>query len=317
MVARRSCRVHVVVGVHSRDREPDERRSLFVRVFLDPRHGEGGSSYDVARRRVALEDLDQEQVDDIVTAVAWVGVKNAEPLAKLAAEETGLGNVADKMNKNRRKTMGTLHDLRGARSVGVIKDDPATGITEIAKPVGVVGAITPVTNPAATPLNNIMITLKGRNAVILAPHPKADGTCVELVRLVHAELDRLNRLNRLGVPRDAVQHLSLKAKDKQESKARTQALMEQVDLVVVTAGPTSVRAAYCSGTPALGVGRGNAPVVIDASADIDDAADKILRSADNATSCSSENALVIESAIYDKVVDALSVRGGYFIAAEE
>jgi len=270
----------------------------------------------VARARKAqraLEDLDQEQVDDIVTAVAWVGVKNAEALAKLAVEETGLGNVADKIKKNRRKTMGTLRDLRGARSVGVIKDDPATGITEIAKPVGVVGAITPVTNPAATPLNNIMITLKGRNAVILAPHPKADGTCVELVRLVHAELDKLR------VPRDAVQRLSLKAKDKQESKARTQALMEQVDLVVVTAGPASVRAAYCSGTPALGVGRGNAPVVIDASADINDAADKILRSAtfDNATSCSSENALVIESAIYDKVVDALRARGGYFVAAEE
>ena len=270
----------------------------------------------VARARKAqraLEDLDQEQVDDIVTAVAWVGVKNAEALAKLAVEETGLGNVADKMKKNHRKTMGTLRDLRGAKSVGVIKDDPATGITEIAKPVGVVGAITPVTNPAATPLNNIMITLKGRNAVILAPHPKADGTCVELVRLVHAELDKLR------VPRDAVQRLSLKAKDKQESKARTQALMEQVDLVVVTAGPASVRAAYCSGTPALGVGRGNAPVVIDASADINDAADKILRSAtfDNATSCSSENALVIESAIYDKVVDALRARGGYFVAAEE
>ena len=94
----------------------------------------------VARARKAqraLEDLDQEQVDDIVTAVAWVGVKNAEALAKLAVEETGLGNVADKMKKNRRKTMGTLRDLRGARSVGVIKDDPATGITEIAKPVGV------------------------------------------------------------------------------------------------------------------------------------------------------------------------------------
>ena len=270
----------------------------------------------VARARKAqrvLEDLDQEQVDDIVTAVAWVGVKNAEALAKLAVEETGLGNVADKMKKNRRKTMRTLRDLRGARSVGVIKDDPATGITEIAKPVGVVGAITPVTNPAATPINNIMITLKGRNAVILAPHPKADGTCVELVRLVHAELDKL------GVPRDAVQRLSLKAKDKQESKARTQALMEQVDLVVVTAGPTSVRAAYCSGTPALGVGRGNAPVVIDASADINNAAEKILRSAtfDNATSCSSENALVIENSIYNDVVDALRSRGGCFVATEE
>jgi len=270
----------------------------------------------VARAREAqnkLASLDQQQVDDIVTAVAWVGVHHAEALAKLAVEETGLGNVDDKIKKNRRKTMGTLRDLRRARSVGVLHDDPETGITEIAKPVGVVAAITPVTNPGATPINNIMITLKGRNAVILAPHPKADNTCAELVRLVHEQLDKL------GVPRDAVQHLTLKANDKQESKARMQELMEHVDLVVATAGPANVHAAYASGTPALGVGRGNAPVIIDETADIDDAADKILRSAtfDNATSCSSENALVIEASIYVDVLEALRARGAYFVAAEE
>ncbi len=270
----------------------------------------------VARARGAqreLAKLDQAGVDDIVTAVAWVMVGNAERLAKLAVEETGLGNVDDKIKKNRRKTMGTLYDLQGAKSVGILKEDRERGITEIAKPVGVVAAVTPVTNPGATPINNIMITLKGRNAVVLAPHPKAEDTCTELVRLVHDALDKL------GVPRDAVQLLSLRAKNKQESKARAQELMALADLVVVTAGPANVLAGYRSGTPALGVGRGNAPVIVDASADIDAAADKILRSAtfDHATSCSSENSLHVEASVYDKVLAALEARGAYLARGEE
>ncbi len=270
----------------------------------------------MARARRAqheLEKLDQARVDDIVTAVAWVGVSNAERLARLAVEETGLGNVADKVEKNRRKTMGTLRDLQGARSVGVLREDPARGITEIAKPVGVVAAITPVTNPGATPINNVMITLKGRNAIVLAPHPRADDTCLELVRLVHGALDRL------GVPRDAVQRVSLRARDKTESKAIARELMERADLVVVTAGPANVRAGYRSGTPALGVGRGNVPVIVDATADVEDAADKIVRSAtfDCATSCSSENALLVEESLHGRLRAALEARGGYLVQAHE
>jgi len=270
----------------------------------------------VARAREAqraFESHTQEQVDAIVTAVAWAGYSNAESLAKLAVQETGLGNYQDKATKNRRKTFGTLRDLKHARSVGVINEDPDRGITEIAKPVGVVAASTPITNPAATPIHNMMVTLKGRNAIILAPHPRADGTCAALVRLVHEEL------RKVGAPDDIVQHLSLKAEDKARSKERLRELMEAVDLVLVTAGPANVKAAYRSGTPALGVGRGNVPVLIDASADIEDAADKIARSAafDYATSCSSENSLLIEESVYATVLNALQSRGGYLVSGEE
>jgi sulfoacetaldehyde dehydrogenase len=270
----------------------------------------------VARAREAqraYESYTQEQVDAVVTAVAWAGYSNAESLAELAVQETGLGNYEDKVRKNRRKTFGTLRDLKHARSVGVIDEDRARGITEIAKPVGVVAASTPITNPAATPIHNMMVTLKGRNAIILAPHPKADGTCDTLVRLVHKEL------RKVGAPTDTVQHFSLKSEDKARSKERLRELMEAVDLVLVTAGPANVRAAYRSGTPALGVGRGNVPVLIDASADVEDAADKIARSAtfDHATSCSSENSLLIEESVYVTVLDALRSRGAYLVSREE
>ena len=260
-----------------------------------------------------FEDFNQEQVDDVVTGVAYAGYKNAAALAKLAVEETGLGKYDDKVAKNRRKTLGTLRDLKGARSVGVIHVDEERGITKLAKPVGVVAAITPVTNPAATVINNILITLKGRNAVILAPHPKGERTCTEVVRLAHREMAKL------GAPADLVQLFSLKAADKQQSKLRAQQLMAEVDIVLVTAGPANVHAGYTSGTPALGVGRGNVPVIIDRTADIADAADKVVRSAtfDHATSCSSENSLLIDERVYGEMIGALTDRGGLLLSSPE
>jgi len=270
----------------------------------------------MARARKAQREYEsyaQEQVDAIVTGAAWAGYSNAELLAKSAVEETGLGNYQDKVAKNRRKTLGTLRDLKHARSVGVLIEDKARGITEIAKPVGVVAASTPVTNPAATPIHNIMVTLKGRNAVVLAPHPKADETCATLVRLVNDEL------RKVGAPENIVQHFSLKAEDKVRSKELLRELMEAADLVLVTAGPANVKAAYRSGTPALGVGRGNVPVLVDASADIEDAAEKIARSStfDYATSCSSENSLLVEESVYDKVLSALRARGAHLVSPDE
>ncbi|MFQ5882126.1 MAG: aldehyde dehydrogenase family protein [Candidatus Methylomirabilales bacterium] len=272
----------------------------------------------VTRARAAQRqygEYNQEQVDEVVTAVAWAGYKkeNAEALARLAFEETGIGNYEDKVAKIRRKTLGALRDLRGAKSVGVIDVDEARGITQIAKPMGVVAAILPVTNPAATAINNIMITLKGRNAVILAPHPKGERTCAEVIRLVHHEMAKLK------APLDLVQYLSLKAADKAASRVRSQELMRQVDFVFVTSGPTNVRVAYSSGTPAHGVGPGNVPVIIDASADIPDVVRKIVASKtfDYATSCSSENALVIEASVYDAVIRGLQAYGGYLVTPEE
>ena len=220
----------------------------------------------VARARGAQRAIDQwsqSQVDELVTAVGWAAVKpeHNRALAETAVRDTGLGNVVDKIAKNRRKTMGLLRDLRGAKSVDVIAEDHERGLIEIARPVGVVAAITPSTNPAATPANNIINALKGRNAIILAPSPKGASTLTLLLDYVHAELDRI------GAPRVLVQMLPSPV-----SREHTFELMRQADLVVATGSATNVRAAYSSGTPAIGVGSGNVAVIVDETADVDDAA---------------------------------------------
>jgi len=259
--------------------------------------------------QAVFETYSQERVDDVVAATAWAiyEPERARALAELGAQATGLGRVEDKITKNQRKTIGTLRDLTGARSVGVVGEDPALGITEYAKPVGVVAAVCPSTNPSATPANKTMMALKGGNAVILSPSPKGASTCALLVRYIHAELDKV------GAPRDLVQFIA------EPSKALTTELMRQADLVVVTGSQRNVRAAYSSGTPAIGVGAGNAPVIIEADADLADAADKIKRSKvfDYATSCSSENSVHINAAVYDDALRELRAHGGYLLTAPE
>ena len=266
----------------------------------------------VARGREAQTKYarwDQASVDDVVVAVAWAGYQEdrAEELARIAATDSGMGNALDKRDKIRRKTLGTLADLTGAVSVGVVSDDPVTGITEIAKPVGVVAALIPSTNPEATPINKAMMALKGRNAIIFSPSPKGARTCERAVEFMRAELAKV------GAPLDLIQVLA------NPSKAVAYELMAQCDLAVVTGSQRNVRAAYRSGKPALGVGLGNAAVVVDATADLADAAAKIRQSKtfDYATSCSSENALVVETTIYRDMVDALRAEGGYLCTTEE
>ncbi len=243
-------------------------------------------------------------------ALAWALYKpeHARALAEMAVADTGLGNAADKVVKNQRKTFGTLRDLLRARSVGVIEEDRARGLVVYAKPVGVVAAITPSTNPAATPINKAMMALKGRNAVIIAPSPAGWGTTACVVDFARAELDKT------GLPADLVQVLPQPV-----TREASQALMEAADLVVCTGSQNNVRRAYSSGTPAIGVGTGNVPVVIDTSADLADAAAKICRSKifDNATSCSSENAVVILDQVFDAALAALEDAGGYMASAEE
>ncbi|MEX0871166.1 MAG: aldehyde dehydrogenase family protein [Aquisalimonadaceae bacterium] len=256
------------------------------------------------------ETYTQAQVDEVVTAVAWALVepKRNREISELAVKTTGLGNVADKITKNRRKTMGLLRDLKGAKSVGVIDELPELGLVEIARPVGVVGTVVPSTNPAATPTNKVVNALKGRNAVVLAPSPKGQEVCTLLLKYMHAELDRV------GAPRDLIQQLPAPV-----TKDTTYELMRQADLVVVTGSQNNVRAAYSSGTPAIGVGAGNVPVIIDDSADLADAAAKVTASKifDNATSCSSENSLTIVDAVYDDALRALAKEGGILLTAEE
>ena len=259
----------------------------------------------------AFADADQDTVDDAVAALAWAIYKpeRARELAEVAVRDTGLGNVEDKVVKNRRKTFGTLRDLlrESARTVGVIEELPDRGLVKYAKPVGVVAAVCPSTNPAATPVNKAMLAIKGRNAIILAPSPAGRSATSRVAEMMRAELARA------GHPRDLVQVLP------QVSKALTQKLMNASDLIVVTGSQDNVRRAYGSGKPAIGVGLGNAPVIIDETADVAAAAAKIRLSKtfDNATSCSSENAVIIVDSVYDAAIAALEAEGGWLAGPEE
>jgi sulfoacetaldehyde dehydrogenase len=258
----------------------------------------------------AFASADQARVDEAVTALAWslYNPAHAKELAELAVKDTQLGNVPDKITKKQRKTFGTLRDLLRVKSVGIIEDDRKRGIVKYAKPVGLVAAITPSTNPGATPVNKAMMAIKGRNAIVIAASPAGLKTTTRTVDYMRAELKKI------GLPEDLVQILPAPA-----SKDMTQALVQAADLVVATGSQDNVRRAYSSGTPAIGVGTGNVPVIVDETADLDDAARKICASKifDNATSCSSENSVILVDAIYDKAIAALERAGGYMASAPE
>lgn len=268
----------------------------------------------VARARKAQATFEaagsQEAYDRAALAAAWALMEpeRNRALAEMAVETTGLGNVADKITKNHRKTLGLLRDLKDARTQGVIRDDPARGLTEIARPIGVVGAVVPSTNPAATPVNNVVNALKCGNAIILSPSPKGVRVCEVLLEHIHAELRKAE------VDPDLVQMVPAPS-----SKAKTQRLMELADLLVVTGSRDNVRRAYSSGTPAIGVGVGNVTVIVDETADLEAAAQKIAASKcfDNATSCSSENVLVVVDAIHDRFMAALHAAGGRMLQGDD
>jgi len=266
----------------------------------------------VARARAAqavAAGWDQARVDEVCVAVGWAVYNDdaIKVLARAAVDETGMGVYEDKLTKHKNKVLGVLRDLKGAKSVGLIERDEAKGIMKFAKPVGVVGALAPVTNPTATPSSNGLSILKGRNAVIFAPHPKAKGASKLACDFMRAALKRV------GAPEDLVQCVE------EPSIERTGELMRQVDLVVATGGGPMVKAAYSSGTPAYGVGPGNAVQLLAEDADPVDAAAKIAvsKAFDNATSCSSENSVVAHEAVYGRFIDAMRDKGAYLCDAEE
>ena len=266
----------------------------------------------VAKARAAqavAATWDQARVDEVCVAVGWsvYNDENIAILAKSAVEETGMGVVADKITKHKNKVFGVLKDIASARSAGLIEVDEAKGLRKYAKPVGVVGALAPVTNPTATPSSNGLSILKGRNAVIFAPHPKAKKSSALAIGFMRAALAKV------GAPEDLVQLIE------EPSVELTQELMRQVDLVVATGGGAMVKAAYSSGTPAYGVGPGNAVQLLAEDADPADAAAKIAvsKAFDNATSCSSENSVVIHDSIYVPFVDAMKAKGGYLCNTAE
>lgn len=249
------------------------------------------------------DGANQARYDRAALAAAWALMqpdRNVE-LATMAVETTGLGNIADKVTKNHRKTLGLLRDIKDKKTHGVIRELPAKGITEIARPIGIIGAVVPSTNPVATPTNNIVNALKCGNAIILSPSPKGTTACEKLLGYIHAEFDKV------GIDRDLVQMVPAPS-----SKAKTQRLMEMADLLVVTGSQNNVHRAYSSGTPAVGVGAGNVASIIDETANLKLAAQKIAASKtfDNATSCSSENSLIVIDAVYGAFIKELEEAGG-------
>ena len=267
----------------------------------------------MARARAAQAafetDATQDRYDRAAQAAAWAIMEPSRnrALAELAVETTGLGNVPDKITKNHRKTLGLMRDIKGVKTQGVISDDLSTGITEIARPVGVVGAVVPSTNPAATPANNIINSLKCGNAVVVAPSPKGVASCELLLQYIHAEFDKL------GLDHNLVQMIPAPG-----SKAKTQAMMELSDRVICTGSQNNVQRAQTCGTPAVAVGAGNVTVIVDETADLKAAATKITASKtfDNATSCSSENSMIVVDAVYADFVAALAAEGGALIRDE-
>src|SRR3972149_3835756 len=215
----------------------------------------------------------------------------------------GMGVYDDKVLKHQKKPLGTSRDLHGLKPTGVIEEDPARGLLKIAKPAGVIGVLSPVTNASSTLAVNGLPILKTRNAVIFAPHPKAKATANLTCDFMRTGLAQV------GAPLDLVQNLT------DPTVELTQQLMKQVDLVVATGGSAMVKVAYSSGTPAYGVGAGNSVVVVDETADLNDAANKIRlgKIFDNATSCSSENSVVMHDSIFDAMVERFEEYGGYVV----
>ncbi len=248
-----------------------------------------------------IEYWGQEKVDLMVAAVGWETYKRAADIAQLAVEETGMGVYEHKLVKHQKKTLGTLRDLEGVKTVGEIEEDRLKGLIKIAKPVGVIGAVTPVTNCEATLPAKALPALKCRNAIIFSPHPKAKRTAILVCETMR------EGLRKVGAPQDLIQVIA------EPSIGLSKELMSKVDLVIATGGGSMVKAAYSSGTPAYGVGAGNAVVIVDESAKLAEAAEKIYlgKTFDNATSCSSENSLVIQSGIYEEMLAQLKAQGAY------
>ncbi len=257
----------------------------------------------------AITHYTQEETDTLVKAVAWEIVKaeNSKKIAEFAVEESQLGNYQGKYVKLQKKIRGNLRDMQGAKTVGIIEDNEKTGIIKIAKPVGVIGALVPCTNPEATPVIKAMNALKGKNAIIFAPHPRTKKTNTMIIEKMRGVLKRYNAPEDLLI---AIDEPSMGISDQ---------LMKQCDLVVATGGSGMVKAAYSSGTPAYGVGAGNSIVVVDETADLNDAANKIMLSKtfDYATSCSSENSIVVIESVYDDLMKNLQSEGGCLLNTEE
>jgi succinate-semialdehyde dehydrogenase len=258
------------------------------------------------KAQAAFEVFSQQQVDAIVRDLGKYVYDNAEEIATAAHAETGLGTYEDKVAKARGKARTIWNNLKGKKSRGIIDEDEDAGLIFVAKPMGVVAAVCPVTNPIVTPMCNAMFALKGGNAVIFAPHPKAESGTRDLTK-AYREL-----LQRHGAPEDLVQVVT------DGSVETTQALMQAADVVVATGGGAMVKAAYSSGKPSYGVGAGNVPVVIDRDVDLNEAAEKIVAGAafDNGIICSHEQYVLTPEERYEEAVKAFLATGKVWYTAD-
>lgn len=261
------------------------------------------------KAQAVAESFSQRKVDELAAAIVYsVSRKDtARDLARSACEETGMGNIKSKYGGLTRKIPGCFYDVKNQKTVGIIECKPEIGITKIAKPVGIIGALIPSNHPEITPVFKGMLALRGRNAIIFSPHPRSRETTSKIVNIMR------NVLEKNGAPADlfvCVEHPSTKiAKE----------LMRQCDLVMATGGSEMVKVAHSMGKPAYGVGVGNASIVVDETADIEDVARKVRigKTIDNASGCSAENSLIIQQEIYNSLVEALIKEGGYLTSQEE
>ena len=249
----------------------------------------------------------QEQVDTIFRAAAMAANKARIPLAKMAVEETGMGVAEDKVIKNHYAAEYIYNTYRNAKTCGVIEEDPAYGIKKIAEPIGLVAAVIPTTNPTSTAIFKTLICLKTRNAIIISPHPRARKSTIEAARIVYEAAVKA------GAPRDIIGWIE------EPSLELTNRVMKEADIILATGGPGMVRAAYSSGKPALGVGAGNVPAIIDSSADIQLAVNSIIHSKtfDNGMICASEQSVTALADVYDEVKAEFERRGCYFLKGKE
>ncbi len=257
--------------------------------------------------QAAFESFSQAKVDAIVKGIGKYVYDNAEMLAKMAVEETGIGRYEDKILKNKGKARVIWNNLRDKKSRGIIGEDPEANLVFVAKPMGVVAAVTPITNPIVTPMCNAMFAIKAGNAVIFAPHPKAEKSAMLLTE------EFMKVVKSVGGPDNLIQVV------KNGSIETTQELMKAVDVVVATGGGAMVKSAYSSGKPSFGVGAGNVPVIIDREVDIKDAVEKIVTGAsfDNGIICSHEQFVFAPEEKYQEIVKQFEATGKVWFTTDE
>ena len=249
----------------------------------------------------------QEQVDKIFFEAAMAANKARIPLAKMAVEETGMGVVEDKVIKNHYASEYIYNAYKDTQTVGVVEEDKAYGIKKIVEPIGVVAAVIPTTNPTSTAIFKTLISLKTRNGIIISPHPRAKKSTIAAAKVV------LDAAVKAGAPEDIIGWIDI------PSLEMTTLLMKEADIILATGGPGMVKSAYSSGKPAVGVGAGNTPAIIDETADVVLAVNSILHSKtfDNGMICASEQSVIVDDKIYDAVKAEFAARGAYFLNPEE